>query len=410
MAKIYLIRHCESEGNACRRTQAQVDALVTMKGYEQNEMLRRRFKDIDLSAAYSSDSFRSIMTAKPIADEKKIPIRVRISLREITTGVWEDMAWGNIAEDYPEANKEWNERPWAHITPGAGSFQSLAERMLHGLRRIAGEVGEDGSALVVSHSCSIKAVLCVIHGEPLENMKKFGHCDNTAVSLLDISRDGEIKVEYMNDDSHLPAHLKRAWGGVAGDDINMSVHGCRLPEQADELLKLARMDACERGEAFDETACLADAERLLKADPESVAFSYLKGQVSGFVVMSPQGELPSGCGYVRRMYVVPELQGKEKDPTILTKTGFMVGLGETEDQISRLMDDVLAVGCDILTIGQYLQPTPNHYPLARYATPEDFIRWKELALAKGFRHVASAPLARSSYKALEALEAAHDLH
>lgn len=101
---------------------------------------------------------------------------------------------------------------------------------------------------------------------------------------------------------------------------------------------------------------------------------------------------------------------KEKDPTILTKTGFMVGLGETEDQISRLMDDVLAVGCDILTIGQYLQPTPNHYPLARYATPEDFIRWKELALAKGFRHVASAPLARSSYKALEALEAAHDLH
>lgn len=101
---------------------------------------------------------------------------------------------------------------------------------------------------------------------------------------------------------------------------------------------------------------------------------------------------------------------KEKDPSILTKTGFMVGLGETEEQIGRLMDDALAAGCDILTIGQYLQPSPQHYPLARYATPEDFARYKDMALAKGFRYVASAPLARSSYKAWEALEGVHDLH
>lgn len=101
---------------------------------------------------------------------------------------------------------------------------------------------------------------------------------------------------------------------------------------------------------------------------------------------------------------------KAKDGTILTKTGFMVGLGETEEQIGRLMDDVLAVGCDILTIGQYLQPSADHYPLARYATPEDFARYKEMALSRGFRYVASAPLARSSYKAWEALEGIHDLH
>ena len=101
---------------------------------------------------------------------------------------------------------------------------------------------------------------------------------------------------------------------------------------------------------------------------------------------------------------------KEKDPTLLTKTGFMVGLGETEEQICALMDDVLAAGCDILTIGQYLQPTPEHYPLARYATPDDFARYKQLALDKGFRHVASAPLARSSYRAWEALEDVHDLY
>ena len=101
---------------------------------------------------------------------------------------------------------------------------------------------------------------------------------------------------------------------------------------------------------------------------------------------------------------------KEKDAALLTKTGFMVGLGETEEQIGELMDDVLAAGCDILTIGQYLQPSPEHYPLDRYASPEDFARYKAMALDKGFRYVASAPLARSSYKAWEALEGVHDLH
>ena len=116
----------------------------------------------------------------------------------------------------------------------------------------------------------------------------------------------------------------------------------------------------------------------------------------------PQADYARTLGVLR--YV------KEQDPTILTKTGFMVGLGETDEQISVLMDDILAAGCDILTIGQYLQPSEKHWKLDRYATPEDFARYKQLALDKGFRHVASAPLARSSYRAWEALEDVHDLY
>ena len=114
----------------------------------------------------------------------------------------------------------------------------------------------------------------------------------------------------------------------------------------------------------------------------------------------PQAGYESSLGVLRYC--------KEKMPDMRVKTGFMVGLGETEEQIETLLDDVLATGCDILTIGQYLQPTPKHYPLARYATPEDFARYKEIALAKGFKHVASAPLARSSYRAWEALEDVHN--
>lgn len=96
---------------------------------------------------------------------------------------------------------------------------------------------------------------------------------------------------------------------------------------------------------------------------------------------------------------------KETYPDVLTKTGFMVGLGETEEQIDALLDDLVETGCDILTIGQYLQPSPQHYPLQRYVTPAEFDHYKEMALAKGFRFVTSTPLVRSSYRAAEAVEA-----
>ena len=121
-----------------------------------------------------------------------------------------------------------------------------------------------------------------------------------------------------------------------------------------------------------------------------------------------QGDVRPQADYRRSLDVLRYC--KEKDGTLLTKTGFMVGLGETEEQIEVLMDDALAAGVDILTIGQYLQPSPEHHPLARYASPEDFARYREKALAKGFRYVASAPLARSSYKDWEALEGVPDLH
>jgi lipoic acid synthetase len=81
------------------------------------------------------------------------------------------------------------------------------------------------------------------------------------------------------------------------------------------------------------------------------------------------------------------------------KTGIMVGLGETEKEVEQLMDDVLAQGCTILTIGQYLQPSHKHYPVAAYITPEQFAKYKETALSKGFTIVESAPLVRSSYHA-----------
>ena len=82
-----------------------------------------------------------------------------------------------------------------------------------------------------------------------------------------------------------------------------------------------------------------------------------------------------------------------------TKSGIMVGLGETPEEVEELMDDLRQAGCQILTIGQYLQPSHKHYPVAEYVTPTQFVSYKEQGLAKGFAQVESAPLVRSSYHA-----------
>lgn len=86
---------------------------------------------------------------------------------------------------------------------------------------------------------------------------------------------------------------------------------------------------------------------------------------------------------------------------ITAKTGFMLGLGETHDEILETMDDILSTGCQRLTLGQYLQPTAEHLPVKAYITPEKFAEYKRIALEKGFRHVVSGPLVRSSYHAAE---------
>ena len=86
---------------------------------------------------------------------------------------------------------------------------------------------------------------------------------------------------------------------------------------------------------------------------------------------------------------------------ITAKTGFMLGLGETHDEILETMDDILSTGCQRLTLGQYLQPTAEHLPVKAYITPEMFAEYKRIALEKGFKHVVSGPLVRSSYHAAE---------
>ena len=94
---------------------------------------------------------------------------------------------------------------------------------------------------------------------------------------------------------------------------------------------------------------------------------------------------------------------KKYRPEVLTKSSLMLGLGETDAEIEECMDDLLAANVDILTLGQYLPPTPNHYPLDRYVSPDEFLRYREIGLEKGFLEVVSGVFVRSSYRAEQAL-------
>ncbi len=101
---------------------------------------------------------------------------------------------------------------------------------------------------------------------------------------------------------------------------------------------------------------------------------------------------------------------KKLDPEVLTKSGIMVGLGETMDEIKTVMNDLRSWGVDILTVGQYLQPSRQHLPIARYYTMEEFAEIKEYGLGIGFKWVESGPLVRSSYHAADQVRLLSEVH
>lgn len=132
------------------------------------------------------------------------------------------------------------------------------------------------------------------------------------------------------------------------------------------------------------TVCAAEPE-ILNHNVETVPRLYRR--------VRPQAVYERSLELLRR--------AKELDPGTLTKSGLMVGLGETREELLEVFRDLAANGVDILTVGQYLRPTPKHLPIERYWHPDEFAELKERALEMGFKHVESGPLVRSSYHAEE---------
>ena len=128
---------------------------------------------------------------------------------------------------------------------------------------------------------------------------------------------------------------------------------------------------------------LADAPDVLNHNIETVPRLYPR--------VRPQADYRRSLALLAR--------AKQSFPEIPTKSGMMLGLGESVEELRATWEDLLAAGCDILTMGQYLQPTPKHTKVIDFVTPQAFDAYAQIARAKGFLQVASSPLTRSSYHA-----------
>ena len=138
-------------------------------------------------------------------------------------------------------------------------------------------------------------------------------------------------------------------------------------------------------------------ERVMEAGPETLNHN-IETVRRVFSRVRPKGGYDQSLELLKR--------AKQFAPHGVTKSGMMVGLGETRDEIAVTLADLRAVECDLLTIGQYLRPSDKHAPLSRWYTPDEFEDLRELGESMGFRHVASGPLVRSSYHADEQHKAA----
>lgn len=138
---------------------------------------------------------------------------------------------------------------------------------------------------------------------------------------------------------------------------------------------------------------------ILDADPEVVNHN-VETVPRLYPAVRPQAIFERSVELLQRV--------KQARPDILTKSGIMVGLGETVDEVLAVMRELRAAGCDLLTIGQYLAPSKQHHPVVEYIHPDQFKAYREAGLAMGFRHVASGPLVRSSYHAGEAFSQVKD--
>ncbi|WP_334115127.1 lipoyl synthase [Mesotoga prima] len=139
-------------------------------------------------------------------------------------------------------------------------------------------------------------------------------------------------------------------------------------------------------------------ERIVREHPDVLNHN-IETVPSLYANVRPGATYERSIGLLRRV--------KEIDSSIITKSGIMVGLGEREDEVKSVIDDLIGAGCRMLTIGQYLQPSHKHLPVVEYITPEQFESYRIFALERGFSFVASGPLVRSSYHAALGFSSLH---
>lgn len=284
---IYLIRHCEAEGNVHRRIHGVFDSDITPRGARQLESLCARFRDIRLSAVYASPLLRARKTAQALAEQQKTTVTLVPDLHERSMGEWEDFSWHEIKEKYPTEFAAWRADVSGYRIPGGESEDDACERFSGALRSIAAK-NSGKTVAAVAHSMVIKILQFCATGLEYDEV---GWGDNTSVSKLVVEEDGSFRFLYRNDASHLPKILatmeKQKWS-ENGESLNSYslLYTAPGPEWSAGESPLAReMRAC--GLALPEGELILGTEGgreagVLCLRGSEVAFLYVAQSMRGY--------------------------------------------------------------------------------------------------------------------------------
>lgn len=202
MTRLYIVRHCEAEGNILRYFQGHTDGQVSEKGKEQCDLLAERFRDIPIEAVYSSPLSRAVFTAEAVNRYHGLPIERRDNLLEINGGHWEKRKWADLPKLYPEEADAWANRPWDFAPKDGEPMRAVYERIWQAVLEIAREQ-EGHTAAVVAHGGVIRNLLTRVKFGRIEEMNRQGWCDNTAVTILDFDEAFRPTLVAENDTAHL---------------------------------------------------------------------------------------------------------------------------------------------------------------------------------------------------------------
>lgn len=340
---LYMVRHCESEGNSCRRSHAQFDGIVTRKGLRQSDALAQRFADVPVTAIYSSDAYRSRVTAAPLAEAKGLPVQLRTLLREYTIGIWEGVAIARSARQNPELYARWTATPYDHNIPGADQFTTVADRGCEAIQRLAKE-NPGGVVVAITHSCTLNCTLTRLLGQPISYYGKIKSGDNTAVTKLEVDEDGNVEVIYINDDSHLPPELLRQNYTGRGPDTNFDFEYVSFPQEEDRFAAAVAMACQQLPDCNDAADLRAKAEAALAQHGTYAFFPVLMDRLCGLVTVQRDPSLPADHGVLTSLFVDEELRNK----------------GYTEQAFGEAIDVLRRNGCRYLVVENKDDP---HYQL-----------------------------------------------
>lgn len=326
ITKLYIIRHAEAEGNLYRRVQGHYDSTLTDLGEKQAKALAERFNGLKIDAVYSSDLVRAQATAQALAAPRKLELLLREDLREVDMGRWEDRTWASLERHEPKQLAHFSSDPARWDIGSNERFSALTNRMGKALKEIA--AAHPGQTVcIVTHGNAIRVLLARLHSLPSERFPEIPHCDNTAVTLLELSDYG-LSLRWMNDANHLGEELstfarQNWWRSASGTDKgNLDFLPLDLNEPGNQNRYLAcRQDAW--GEIHGTLAGFTD-EYLAKAaehairDPHALVEAVTSDGASvGLLELDIAKGEAEDKGHISFFYLTPEFRGKRFGPQLI---------------------------------------------------------------------------------------------